>query len=172
MLGGGGTEVCNGEEGTGNSFSSTNGLGRKKNAGKQLDLASMFRRYNIIKYNFFLASLVAFILFLALSCSAQKRPSKKKDEETSNGVDHEESNGDIEPAAKRPKHEPTTNGHGDESCDQTSSENLVKIDSPKKEVSDRECCILCDAAGVCLSSPPKDVPSVGSSWTSPPSRCS
>ena len=127
-------EVCNGEDGAGASSSNTNGLGRKKNAGKQLDLASMFRRYY---YNVhFLVLLIAFILVLALSCSAQKRPSKEKDEERSNGMEHAESNGDIEPAAKRPKHEPTTNGVAeDESRDRTSSENHVKTEPPKKEVS-------------------------------------
>ena len=76
------------------------------------------------------------MLDLVLSCSAQKRPSKKEDEERSNGVDHAESNGDIEPAAKRPKHETATNGvAGGESCDHVPSENHVKTETPRKEVS-------------------------------------
>jgi hypothetical protein len=75
------------------------------------------------------------MLTLFLSCSAQKRPSKK-DEEKSNGVDHAETNGDIEPAAKRPKHDPSTNGVAEgESRDKVSSENHVESEPPRKEVS-------------------------------------
>ena len=132
MLGGSGMDVCTGEEDAGVSSSNTNGLGPRKNARKQLDLATMFRRYtNII---LLLHSLYKFILVLDFSRSAQKRPSKEKEEEKSNGVDHSESNEDIEPAAKRPKHESTNGVTEDESRDQSSSENNVKTEPPKKEV--------------------------------------
>lgn len=41
MLGGNGVEVCPQEEAAG---SSANGLAQKKSGGRQLDIASMFRR--------------------------------------------------------------------------------------------------------------------------------
>ena len=78
--------------------------------------------------------LITALLSLHFFYSAQKRPSKAIETEPSNGVDHTEANGDIEPAAKRPKHQPTNGVSEDESRDQTSSENHVKTE-PKKEVS-------------------------------------
>ena len=59
-------------------------------------------------------------------------------EEAVTEVEHNgvaESNGDGEPAAKRPKHE-TTNGEAEErSRDHTSPENRADKTEPKKEVS-------------------------------------
>lgn len=57
--------------------------------------------------------------------------------ESTNGVTNnkeEETNGDVEPAAKRPKHEPTNGVAEEKSHDRLSSGNQVRVE-PKKEVS-------------------------------------